>query len=79
MHATEGILITQKLVKKTTFLPPDNKIWKKKIITRSEQIRSEKKRKKIVDDSSYSGVMTTVKICRFRRSRAPQAISCSTI
>lgn len=47
MHATEGILITQKLVKKTTFLPPDNKIWKKKIITRSEQSEVERKEKKL--------------------------------
>lgn len=46
MHATEGILITQKLVKKTTFLPPDNKIWKKKSLhvpSKSEVKRKEKK------------------------------------
>lgn len=46
-RATGGILITGKLVTETTFLPPDNKIWGKKIITCPKQIRSEKERKKI--------------------------------
>lgn len=71
-RATGGILITGKLVTETTFLPPDNKIWKKKSLHVPSKSEVKRKEKNLSMTVLFQELWLQLKFVVFKGRRPPK-------